>query len=89
MPRRRFVLFAGVTGGGKSYHLSLIFQGILEIVEEFCGVQNSRLVMVDTSRFYSPYFGVTDQNINNWTNAIQKLGEQRLRAATAGCSVSR
>jgi hypothetical protein len=80
VPQRASYLFAGVTGGGKSYHLGLIFQGILEIVDEFCGVQNSRLVMVDTSQFYSPYFGVTEQNINNWTASIQKLGEQQLRA---------
>jgi hypothetical protein len=80
VPQRASYLFAGVTGGGKSYHLSLIFQGVLEIVEEFCGVQSSRLVMVDTSRFYSPYFGVTEQNINGWMASIQKLGEQQHRA---------
>jgi hypothetical protein len=72
-------MFVGATGGGKSYHLKLIANGIHDLVEQYTGERTSRLVIVDASDFWDPLFGATERRIARWVEKIQKLGERRLR----------
>jgi hypothetical protein len=72
-------LFCGSTGGGKSYHLKLLASEIHDLVEELTGERTSRLVLADASKFWSPYFGETEQKISRWIEKLAALGAQRLK----------
>ncbi len=72
-------LFAGPTGSGKSFHLKLLATRIHDLVEQTTGQRSSRLVMVDASQFWTPYFGETEQRIAAWAEKLQKLGERTLK----------
>ncbi len=76
-------LFYGPTGGGKSYHLQLIATELHDLVEAYTGQRTSRLVMVDASQFWTPYFGETEQRINQWVARLEKLGSQTLAGKDA------
>ena len=71
-------LFYGPTGGGKSHHLKLIATELHDLVEAVTGHRTSRLVMLDASHFWSPYFGETEQRISQWATRLEKLGSQCL-----------
>lgn len=77
---RASYLFAGGTGSGKSFHLKLIANEVHDMVEEYTGQRTSRLVIVDASQFWTPYFGETEQRISKWAEKLQKLGSRKLRS---------
>lgn len=71
-------LWVGGTGTGKSYHLKLLATEIHDFVEQMTGVRASRLVMLDASSFWSPYFGETEQRIASWAAKLEQLGSRAL-----------
>jgi SpoVK/Ycf46/Vps4 family AAA+-type ATPase len=75
---RRSYLFVGITGGGKSHHLKLISTELHDWIEQQTGHRTSRLIMVDASQFWSPYFGETEQRIARWADKLYNLGKQTL-----------
>ncbi len=75
---RKGYLFVGQTGGGKSYHIKMIATEVHDLVEQHTGQRTSRVFLCDASNFWSPYFGETEQKINNWAKKIAKLGSQKL-----------
>ncbi len=75
---RRSYAFVGTTGGGKSFHLKLIATEVHDLVEQLSGQRRSRLIMVDASQFWSPYFGSTEQNITGFAKKVKNLGRQTL-----------
>lgn len=78
-PRCSYI-FAGGTGSGKSFHLKLIASEVHDLVEQYTGERTSRLVMVDASKFWTPYFGETEQRIVQWAESLAKLGSRQLTA---------
>ncbi len=76
---RKGYLFIGQTGGGKSYHIKLIATEIHDLIEEHTGTRQSRVFLCDASQFWSPYFGETEQRINNWAKKVAKIGSQKLK----------
>lgn len=75
---RKSYLFVGGTGGGKSYHIKLICTEIHDLVEHYTGHRESRVFMCDSSQFWSPYFGETEQRIAAWAKKIEALGHKKL-----------
>ena len=65
-------------GTGKSYHLKLLATEIHDFVEALTGVRTSRLVMLDASNFWCPYFGETEQRIARWAAKLEQLGSRAL-----------
>ena len=82
-------LWVGGTGTGKSYHLKLLTNEIHDLVESWTGIRSSRLVMLDASDFWAPYFGETEQRISRWAAKLEQLGSQALTCRDGGTSTSR
>lgn len=73
-------LLAGPTGTGKSTLLKVLAKELSEFVYELTGQWVSRLVMADSSTFYSPWFGETETKIVSWFKRLRKLGKIQLKA---------
>jgi hypothetical protein len=71
-------LWVGGSGTGKSFHLKLLANEIHDIVESLTGIRSSRLVMLDASDFWAPYFGETEQRIARWAAKLEQLGSRAL-----------
>lgn len=76
---RKSYLFVGGTGGGKSYHIKMICTEIHDLVEHYTGHRESRVFMCDSSQFWSPYFGETEQRITAWAKKIEALGHKKVK----------
>jgi len=76
---RKSYLFVGGTGGGKSYHIKMIATEIHDLVEHYTGTRESRVFMCDSSQFWSPYFGETEQRITAWAKKIEALGHKVMK----------
>jgi ATP-dependent 26S proteasome regulatory subunit len=76
--KRCSYLFTGGTGTGKSFTLRLITTEVHDMVEEITGRRDSRVVIVDASQFWSPWFGETESRISNWAKKLENLGSRQL-----------
>lgn len=71
-------LFCGPTGTGKSTALKIIAKKLSDHVETLTGERQSRLVMADSTTFYTSFFGETEQRIKHWFEQLRKLGHKKL-----------
>lgn len=70
---RTSYMLTGPTGTGKTTHLKVAAREQCDDIEELTGQRVSRLVTCDASTFYSPWFGQTEQNINNWFERLRRI----------------
>lgn len=77
---RASYLLVGPTGTGKTTHLKVVAREQTDDIEALTGERVSRLVVCDASSFYSPWFGQTEQNINNWFDRLRRLGASPLKS---------
>lgn len=71
-------LFSGPTGTGKSLHVRLAANILMDRLRERTGSSVSRLVLLDAKSIYDPYFGVTEQKIDSFFNDLSTVAEHPL-----------